>query len=129
MNPPIDPRKTLTHLWQYSGFPEAALAHARLTGHDPVLPSSFAVGTAAQTGVAAAALAACELGHLRGQTRRDLSVDMTHAALECSGWFSLDGRTPAIWTRFLVCMTRKTGGCGCMPILPTIVRGRCACWA
>ncbi len=100
MNPPIDPRKTLTHLWQYSGFPEAALAHARLTGHDPVLPSSFAVGTAAQTGVAAAALAACELGHLRGQTRRDLSVDMTHAALECSGWFSLDGRTPAIWDTF-----------------------------
>ena len=100
MNPPIDPRDTLARLWQYSRFPSAALAHVRLIGADPVLPSSFAVGTAAQTGVAAAALAAYELGHIRGQPRQDMSVDMTHAALECSGWFSLDGRTPDIWDVF-----------------------------
>ena len=100
MNPPIDPRETLAQLWRCSRFPATALAHARLTGADPVLPSSFAVGTAAQTGVAAAALAAYELGHVRGQPRQDISVDMTHAALECSGWFSLDGRTPEIWDAF-----------------------------
>jgi crotonobetainyl-CoA:carnitine CoA-transferase CaiB-like acyl-CoA transferase len=64
------------------------------------MPSSFAVGTAAQTTIAAAALAACELGHVRGQPRQTVSVDMTHAALECTGWFSLNGKVPEIWDKF-----------------------------
>ena len=95
-----DSQETLARLWRYSRFEEAALAHVKLTGADPVLPSSFAVGTAAQTGVAAAALAACELGHLRGQPRRGISVNMTHGALECSGWFSLNGHAPDLWDAF-----------------------------
>ena len=96
----VAPLDALAALWRYSHFPQAALAHAQLTGNDPVLPSSFAVGTAAQTSIAAAALAACELGYLRGQRRRDVSVEMTHAALECSGWFSLNGHTPGLWDVF-----------------------------
>lgn len=71
-----------------------------LTGSDPVLPSSFAVGTAAQSTIAAAALAACELGHVRGQPRQQVSVDMRHAALECSAWFALDGTAPDLWDKF-----------------------------
>ncbi len=81
-------------------MPSEALPHAVLTGGDPVLPSSFAVGTAAQSTVAAAALAACEFGYVRGQARQDVNVDMQHAALECSGWFSLDGRVPEPWDKF-----------------------------
>ena len=77
-----------------------ALRHAMLSGADPVLPSSFAVGTAAQVSIAAAALAACELGHARGQIRQDVHVDMLHAALECVGWFSVDGRVPEVWDKF-----------------------------
>jgi crotonobetainyl-CoA:carnitine CoA-transferase CaiB-like acyl-CoA transferase len=76
------------------------LDHAVLTGSDPVFPSSFAVGTAAQTSIAAAALAACELGHSRGQSRQRVTVDITPAALECTGWFSLDGKTPELWDKF-----------------------------
>jgi crotonobetainyl-CoA:carnitine CoA-transferase CaiB-like acyl-CoA transferase len=53
-----------------------------LTGAEPVLPSSFAVGTAAQTTVAAAALAANELWHLRTGRRQRISVDMRHAGVE-----------------------------------------------
>ncbi len=87
-------------IWQLAGLPEAALFHARLTGADPVLPSSFHVGTAAQASIAAAALAACELGHVRGASRQDVTVDMTHAALECVEWFSLDGRVPDLWDPF-----------------------------
>jgi hypothetical protein len=94
------PAEVLKNLWQLGGLPTEALRHALLTGTDPVLPSSFAVGTAAQTPIAAAALAACELGHLRGQTRQDVRVDMTHAALECSAWFSLDGLVPEVWDKF-----------------------------
>ena len=90
----------LAGLWQLAGLPRDALASAVLTGHDPVLPSSFAVGTAAQASIAAAALAACELGHVRGVGRQQVSVDMDHAALECTGWFSLDGVVPQPWDPF-----------------------------
>ncbi len=91
---------TLSTLWKLAKQPADTLQHVHLTGADPVLPSSFAVGTAAQATVAAAALAAVELGHVRGQPHQQVSVDMTHAALECSGWFSLDGVTPNVWDKF-----------------------------
>ena len=90
----------LGDLWRLSGLPPEALNCAVLTGQDPVMPSSFAVGTAAQVTIAAAALAACELGHVRGQARQTVSVDMTHAALECTGWFSLNGNVPEMWDKF-----------------------------
>ncbi|VTU24823.1 CoA transferase [Variovorax sp. RA8] len=92
--------EVLQSLWAQAALPPQALAFARLTGADPVLPSSFAVGTAAQASIAAAALAACELGHLRGTPRQQVSVDMLHAALECTAWFSLDGRVAPQWDPF-----------------------------
>jgi len=90
----------LKGVWQQARLPGEALAFARLAGADPVLPSSFAVGAAAQSTIAAAALAACELGHLRGTARRQVGVDMLHAAIECTGWFSIDGRVPDPWDAF-----------------------------
>src|SRR5439155_18283267 len=92
--------EALDSIWRRAGLPVEALQHARLTGEDPVLPSSFAVGAAAQSTIAAAALAACELGHLRGAGRQQVAVDMRHAALDCTGWFSLDGRVPDPWDTF-----------------------------
>ena len=76
------PQHVLRSLWTLACLPPEALAQAQLTGADPVLPSSFAVGTAAQASIAAAALAACELGHQRGLARQQVSVDMRHAAYE-----------------------------------------------
>ena len=96
----MEATRILKDIWLLAGLPEAALAHARLTGADPVLPSSFAVGAAAQATIAAAALAACELGHARGAPRQQVAVDMQHAALDCTGWFSIDGRVPALWDAF-----------------------------
>ena len=90
----------LSSLWRQAALPEAALAGVRLTGADPVLPSSFPIGAAAQSTIAAAALAACELGHLRGTARQQVGVDMLHAAVECTGWFSLDGVAPDLWDDF-----------------------------
>jgi len=92
--------EVLNRLWRLAGMPPEALAFVRLDGADPVLPSSFAVGTAAQSTIAAAALAACELGHARGTPRQQLSVEMLHAALECTGWFSVGGRVPELWDAF-----------------------------
>lgn len=90
----------LRELWQLARLPQEALECVALTGQDPVHPSSFAVGTAAQSTIAAAALAACELGHARGTARQQVAVDMAHAAAECTGWFSLDGRVPELWDAF-----------------------------
>ncbi|WP_420177354.1 CoA transferase [Kerstersia gyiorum] len=96
----MNSRAALNALWQLSGLPSDALERISLTGRDPVFPSSFAVGAAAQASIAAAALAACELGHARGVPRQNVAVDMTHAAVECTGWFSLDGTAPDLWDPF-----------------------------
>ncbi len=99
----MNPNDVLRDLWLLADMPVDALASVRLTGAEPVYPSSFAVGTAAQTTVAAAALAACEAGlarSRRGMSRQQIDVDMTHAAVEATGWFSVDGIAPDLWDAF-----------------------------
>lgn len=96
----MDARNALKGIWLAGGLPGEALDFAELRGEGPGLPSSFAVGTAAQASIAAAALAACELGHARGTPRQGVAVERGHAALECTGWFSLDGEEPALWDAF-----------------------------
>ena len=92
--------EALVALWRLGQLPAGALERVSLTGADPVLPSSFCVGTAAQASIAAAALAATEFGTLRGQPEQGVAVDMAHAVAECSGWFSIDGRVPEAWDKF-----------------------------
>ena len=96
----MNPAAALEGLWQRAGLPGPALRFASLSGSEPLFPSSFRVGTASQASIAAAALAACELGHQRGMPRQQVSVAMEHAAVECTGWFSLDGRVPELWDKF-----------------------------
>ncbi|SAL44610.1 L-carnitine dehydratase/bile acid-inducible protein F [Caballeronia arvi] len=91
---------TLRSIWRIAGLPDDALSYIDLPGRDPVFPSTFAVGTAAQATIGAAALAACELAHARGVERQRVSVDMTHAAVECTGAFTVDGKEPETWGRF-----------------------------
>ena len=93
----MNPSDILRDLWQAAGLSADALAFAALRGPDPVFPSSFRVVAAAQSTIAAAALAACEVAHQRGTARQRVTVDMTHAAIECTGWFSIDGRAPDVW--------------------------------
>ena len=80
--PATAPTTALTELWRAAGHSEAALDAVTLTGSDPVLPSSFAVGTAAQAAISASALAAAELWHLRGGGQQSITVDMRDAAIE-----------------------------------------------
>jgi crotonobetainyl-CoA:carnitine CoA-transferase CaiB-like acyl-CoA transferase len=77
-----NPKQVLAGLWRAAGHPEAALGAIELSGGEPVLPSSFAIGTAAQATIAAAALAAGELWRLRTGRRQGISVDMRSAAIE-----------------------------------------------
>jgi crotonobetainyl-CoA:carnitine CoA-transferase CaiB-like acyl-CoA transferase len=77
-----DSRIVLAALWRSAGFADAALSDVDLTGAEPVLPSSFAVGTAAQATIAAAALAAAEIWRLRTGRGQRVGVDMRRAAIE-----------------------------------------------
>jgi crotonobetainyl-CoA:carnitine CoA-transferase CaiB-like acyl-CoA transferase len=72
----------LSALWRAAALPAEALARVELPGAEPALPSSFAVGTAAQASIAAAALAAAELGRLRGGPAQRVRVDLRAAAVE-----------------------------------------------
>lgn len=94
-----DARAAVAALWADAGLDVDALARLTLTGADPALPSSFAVGAAAQASLGAAALAATEIGRARNGTVQSVAVDIGAAAAECRGWFSLDGRVPDIWDK------------------------------
>jgi crotonobetainyl-CoA:carnitine CoA-transferase CaiB-like acyl-CoA transferase len=89
-----NPRAVLSDIWRMAGQPAEALGHLTLTGAEPVLPSSFAVGTAAQVTVAASALAANELWHLRTGRRQDVAVDMRAAGIEARSehYLAIDGK-------------------------------------
>lgn len=97
-----EPRKVLEALWAGLGHDPAALTNVDLTGHEPVLPSSFAVGTAMQTSVAASALAAAEIWRARtGQTQR-VGVDMRAAAIAARSerYLNVDGGpAPELWDK------------------------------
>lgn len=92
-------RVALADLWRGLAMPPGALSQVELTGADPVVPSTFAVGAAAQASMAAAVLAAAELWRLRTGRRQTARVDMQAAALECFCHFSIDGVVPPTWDK------------------------------
>jgi crotonobetainyl-CoA:carnitine CoA-transferase CaiB-like acyl-CoA transferase len=78
----LDPANVLIELCRDAGLDDEAWADVACTGAEPALPSSFAVGTAAQASIGAAALAAAELWRLRSGRRQRVSVEMRNAAIE-----------------------------------------------
>lgn len=78
----MTPAEALAAIWHDAAMPEQPLGWLALSGADPVLPSSFRVGTAAQVSIAAAALGAAELWRVRGGGAQGVGVDMRHAAVE-----------------------------------------------
>jgi crotonobetainyl-CoA:carnitine CoA-transferase CaiB-like acyl-CoA transferase len=91
-----DPKKVLAGLWRTAGHDDAALHEIELTGAEPVLPSSFAVGTGAQATIAASALAAGEVWRLRTGRRQRIAVDMRAAAIEFRSerYLRVNGKVP-----------------------------------
>src|SRR5215217_234213 len=95
-------REALAALWGLAGQPQAALDAVTLTGSEPVLPSSFAIGTAAQATIAASALAAAELWRLRTGRMQRVSIDMRDAAIEFRSerYMRLNGEPPKeLWDK------------------------------
>lgn len=91
-----DPKNVLAELWRAAGQDDGALQEIALSSAEPVLPSSFAVGTAAQASIAAAALAAGELWRLRNGRRQRVAVDMRAAAIEFRSerYLRVNGKPP-----------------------------------
>jgi crotonobetainyl-CoA:carnitine CoA-transferase CaiB-like acyl-CoA transferase len=89
---PID---VLSNLWRAADQPASALEAVTMTGAEPVLPSSFLVGTAAQATIAAATAAAAELWRLRTGRQQRVSVDMRDAAIEVRSehYLHIDGKS------------------------------------
>ena len=77
-----DPKIVLADLWRTAALDPGALDSIAFTGAEPVLPSSFAVGTAAQATIGAAALAAGEIWRQRSGRRQHVGVAMRDAAIE-----------------------------------------------
>ncbi|GLC91326.1 CoA transferase [Cupriavidus sp. TA19] len=99
--PPM-PLDVVGALWRDAGLPAEALAHLRLDGAEPVLPSGFAVGTAAQASLAASALAAAALWQGRTGRWQEVSVDMRHAITEFRSerYLRVDGGpAPELWDK------------------------------
>jgi crotonobetainyl-CoA:carnitine CoA-transferase CaiB-like acyl-CoA transferase len=90
------PREILADLWTAAGGDLAALDSVTFTGDEPQLPSSFRVAAAAQTSIAAVALAAAQLWKLRSGQPQDVAVDMRHAVVECRSerYLRVDGKPP-----------------------------------
>ena len=59
-SPQTPSQAALAELWGLAGGDPSALERVVLTGADPVLPSTFRIGAAAQASIAASGLAAAE---------------------------------------------------------------------
>ncbi len=98
----MSPRAVLTTVWTGLGHDPAALDRVDLTGAEPVLPSSFAVGTAMQASVAASALAAAEVWRARTGRAQRVGVDMRAAAIAARSerFLEIDGKpAPELWDK------------------------------
>src|SRR5947208_4858042 len=97
-----DSKAALAALWRYAEQMVAMPDAVTLTGSEPALPSSFAIGTAAQASIGAAALAAAELWRLRTGREQQVSVDMRDAAIEFRSerYMRVNGETPKeLWDK------------------------------
>jgi len=93
--------RALADLWTSVGGEPEALNSVDVTGSDPVLPSPFAVGTAATVSVAATCLAAARLWRVRGGPAEDpgvrVSARASSMAFRSERYLRIDGAPPPVW--------------------------------
>ncbi|KAL1950037.1 hypothetical protein VTO73DRAFT_5159 [Trametes versicolor] len=81
-------------LWRSLRLPADAISRLRLTEQpDPVVNSSFLLGTAAQTAIGLSGLAAAEFHQLRTRVEQTVTVEARHAALEfkSEAYYAIEG--------------------------------------
>ncbi len=90
----------VTDIFRHAGIARNAKVRLVCSTSGPIFPSSFHVGRAAQSSIAVAALAAAQIDVLRGGAAQTVRVDKTHAAVECSNYFEIDGIAPDLWDQY-----------------------------
>ncbi|KAI0754607.1 CoA-transferase family III [Daedaleopsis nitida] len=81
-------------LWRSLHLPTEVLAHLRLSDKpDPIVDSSFKIGTAAQTAIGLAGLAGAHFHQLQTGVEQTVTVDARHAALEfkSEAYYAIEG--------------------------------------
>ena len=95
-------RHTIHTQWQAAGLPGTPALDAaalQLAGDGAAYPSGFQVDVAAAASVAASTLATAQLAALRGGgTAPAASVQVAHALAETTGYFTLGGEQPDLWS-------------------------------
>lgn len=93
----MSPATTLASLWSQAGADAAALDTLRFNDTELSLPSVFQVGTIAAATIAAQALAAAELWHLRSGRQQKIEVSMRRALamFRSERYLRIDGKPPA----------------------------------
>ncbi|EIW81119.1 CoA-transferase family III [Coniophora puteana RWD-64-598 SS2] len=94
---PSDSLAPARAVWLANGLPEDLLSHLRLSEHpDPAIPSSFRLGSAAQTSIGLSGLSAANFHALRTGVEQDVTVDARHAVFDISSekWYTIDGHLP-----------------------------------
>jgi hypothetical protein len=81
MNNTTESQLALEEIWAISDMDDSLPQNVRLIGLEPVLPSVYKTGVAAQSTIAASALAASEMWRYRTGRSQDVFVDMKHAAI------------------------------------------------
>lgn len=90
----------LRSIWTYSGLEKVHLERVELTDHPQALESSFHSDIAAQASIASAALAAEAIYFERTGRHQSIRVEKPAAELECTGYFTLDGKPVSAWEKF-----------------------------
>jgi crotonobetainyl-CoA:carnitine CoA-transferase CaiB-like acyl-CoA transferase len=101
----------LQQLWTSAHGRPGALEGVQLSGREPVLPSSFHVGTVAQATIAAAGLAAAEIWRMRTGEAQTVSVDMRHAVIEFRSerYVRVPQPQPELWDKIAGLYRTKDG--------------------
>ncbi len=86
-------QEALAQLWSLADLPLEMCNGGNIDRREPALPSSFCIGTAAQASIAASALMAAEIHHLRSGEGQAVAVDMRDAAIlfRSERYLSLNG--------------------------------------
>lgn len=97
MDAPIDAATALHTFWQLANGDPAALGSVEFIETDRQLPSVFQVGPLAAASIAAQALAAAEVWHLRAGRRQHITVSMRQALamFRSERYLTVDGKPPA----------------------------------
>jgi crotonobetainyl-CoA:carnitine CoA-transferase CaiB-like acyl-CoA transferase len=99
----VEPRAALEHTWDALGGAPGALDDVQLVGEDPVLPSSYPIGTMAAAAVGVAAVAAAQVWQVRTgeQQAVRIDVDQVMTAFRSEQFLRVDGaRAGDVWNAF-----------------------------